>query len=114
MVKLENSTFRSPARPRFKVAPRNRKNRNRKCQNYYINKSMLCAPACSPVIYSENWYEGLYNIRGIFRLLQFSIQQNEPSCSKLVSLMSSLVVKMLTVLENTISNSQVFLLKKCE
>ena len=32
----------------------------------------------------------------------------------LVSLTSSLVVKMLTVLVSTISNSQVFLLKKCE
>ena len=32
----------------------------------------------------------------------------------MVSLRSSLVVKMLTSLENTISNSQIFLLKKCE
>ena len=31
-----------------------------------------------------------------------------------ISLLSSLVVKMLTVLKSTISNSQVFLLKKCE
>ena len=37
-----------------------------------------------------------------------------PSCSKQCSLMSSLVVKMLTVLVTTISNLQVFLLKKCE
>ena len=32
----------------------------------------------------------------------------------IVSLTNSLVVKMLTVLVSTISNSQVFLLKKCE
>ena len=32
----------------------------------------------------------------------------------IVSLMSSLVVKMLTVLVSTISYSQIFLLKKCE
>ena len=33
---------------------------------------------------------------------------------RVVSLISLLVVKMLTVLVSTISNSQVFLLKKCE
>ena len=33
---------------------------------------------------------------------------------KVVSLTSLLVVKMLTVVVSTISNSQVFLLKKCE
>ena len=36
------------------------------------------------------------------------------SCSKLISLTSLLVVKMLTVVVSTISNSQVFLLQKCE
>ena len=35
-----------------------------------------------------------------------------PSCSTILSLTSSLVVKMLTVLLSTISNSQVLLLKK--
>ena len=37
-----------------------------------------------------------------------------PVVQSIVSLMSSLVVKMLTLLVSTISNSQVFLLKKCE
>ena len=37
-----------------------------------------------------------------------------PVVQSIVSLMSSLVVKMLTVLVNTKSNSHVFLLKKCE
>ena len=37
-----------------------------------------------------------------------------PVAQSMVSLMSSLVVKMLTVLESAISNSQVFLLKKYE
>ena len=37
-----------------------------------------------------------------------------PVVQSIVSLTSSLVVKMLTVLESKISNSQVFLLKKCE
>ena len=37
-----------------------------------------------------------------------------PVVQNIVSLMSSLVVEMLTVLVSTISNSQVFLLKKCE
>ena len=37
-----------------------------------------------------------------------------PVVQNFVSLTSSLVVKMLTVLVSTISNSQVFLLKKCE
>ena len=37
-----------------------------------------------------------------------------PAVQNIVSLTSSLVVKMLTVLVSTISNSHVFLLKKCE
>ena len=37
-----------------------------------------------------------------------------PTMLSIVSLTSSLVVKMLIVLVSTISNSQVFLLKKCE
>ena len=37
-----------------------------------------------------------------------------PVVQSVVSLTSSLVVKMLTVLVSTIPNSQVFLLKKCE
>ena len=37
-----------------------------------------------------------------------------PVVQSIVSLTSSLVVKMLTILVSTISNSQIFLLKKCE
>ena len=37
-----------------------------------------------------------------------------PVVQSVVSLTSSLVVKMLTVLVSTISNSKVFLLEKCE
>ena len=37
-----------------------------------------------------------------------------PVVQNMVGLTSSLVVKMLTVLVSTISNSQLFLLKKCE
>ena len=37
-----------------------------------------------------------------------------PVVQSIVGLMSSLRVKMLTVLVSTISNSQVFLLEKCE
>ena len=37
-----------------------------------------------------------------------------PVVQSIVSLTSSLVVKMLNVLVSTISNSQVFLLQKCE
>ena len=37
-----------------------------------------------------------------------------PVVQSMVSLTSSLLVKMLTVLVSTISNSKVFLLKKCE
>ena len=37
-----------------------------------------------------------------------------PVVQSIVCLTSSLVVKMLTVLVSTISNSQLFLLKKCE
>ena len=38
----------------------------------------------------------------------------DPVVQSIVSLTSSLVVKMLIVLVSTISNSQVILLKKCE
>ena len=37
-----------------------------------------------------------------------------PAVQSILSLISSLAVKMLSVLVSTISNSQVFLLKKCE
>ena len=37
-----------------------------------------------------------------------------PVIQSIISLTSSLVVKMLTALVSTVSNSQVFLLKKCE
>ena len=37
-----------------------------------------------------------------------------PVVQSIVSIMSSLVVKMLTFVGSTVSNSQVFLLKKCE
>ena len=43
-----------------------------------------------------------------------SLKGQGPVVQSAVSLISSLVVKMLTVLVSTISNSQVFLLKKCE
>ena len=42
------------------------------------------------------------------------VQVQGPVVQSVVSLTSSLVVKILTVLVSTISNSQVFLLKKCE
>ena len=54
--------------------------------------------------------------------LEFKIQEIYPNrvanlgpvVQRVVSLTSSIVAKMLTVLVSTISNSQVFLLKKCE
>ena len=42
------------------------------------------------------------------------VKHQGPVVQSIVSLTSSLVVNMLTVLVGTISNSQVFLLKKCE
>ena len=42
----------------------------------------------------------------------FEVSFSGPSCSKIVSLTCSLVVKMLTVLVSIISNSQIFLQKK--
>ena len=45
----------------------------------------------------------------------YCLPENQgPVVQSIVSLTSSLVVKMLTVLVSTISNSQVFLLKKFE
>ena len=41
-------------------------------------------------------------------------QDKGPVIQSIVSLTSSLVLKILTILVSTISNSQVFLLKKCE
>ena len=51
--------------------------------------------------------------KGIVCQLVLEIAQ-DPVVQSVVSLTSSLVVKMLTILVSTISNSQVFLLKKCE
>ena len=40
---------------------------------HYVNKSMLCAPPCFPIMYSENIsMQAVYIIRGIFGILQFS------------------------------------------
>ena len=50
---------------------------------------------------------------GILRV-KFWVNFQGPVVQSIVSLVSSLVVKMLTVLVSTISNSQLFLLKKCE
>ena len=46
--------------------------------------------------------------------LQMKTVIQGPVVQSTISLTSSLVVKMLTILVSTISNSQVFLLKKCE
>ena len=58
------------------------------------------------------WKKAFY-----LELWQKNTQKNYnqgPVVQSIVSLMSLLVVKMLTVLVSTVSNSQVFLLKKCE
>ena len=55
----------------------------------------------------------LTNIRTIV-LINQALYIQGPVVQSIVSLMSSLVVKMLTGLVSTISNSQVFLMKKCE
>ena len=49
-----------------------------------------------------------------FLMLQNYVIALGPVVQSIVSITSSLMVKMLTVLVSTISNSQVFLLKKCE
>ena len=58
-----------------------------------------------------------FNISCKVSLLETSClkcQNQGPVVQSVVCLTSPLVVKILTVLGNTISNSQVFLLKKCE
>ena len=50
----------------------------------------------------------------LYKLIIWTKTAQGPVVQSIVSLTSSLVVKMLTVLVSTISNSQVFLLKKCE
>ena len=58
------------------------------------------------------FHEKLNNIN---MQLSVKLTSNQgPVVQSIVSLTSLLVVKMLTVLVSTISNSQVFLLKKCE
>ena len=47
-------------------------------------------------------------------MIRYSRRAQGPVVQSIVSLTSPLVVKILTVLVGTISNSQVFLLKKCE
>ena len=69
-------------------------------------------PACYESVWTkekilqENMFEGLDS--------RWNYVYLGPDVQSSVSLTSSLVVKMLTVLVSTISNSQVFLLKKCE
>ena len=61
--------------------------------------------AANPRICSQMHYGLCYGV-------QHSDESPGPVVQSIVSLMSLLVVKMLTVLVSTISNSQVFLLKK--
>ena len=72
----------------------------------------ICLPLDSHASLIGLWelYEQL-KIQGIFRRAGEDSDQGSVVQS-IVSLTSSLVVKMLTVLVSTISNSQVFLLKK--
>ena len=49
-----------------------------------------------------------------FTVIDRMVKNKGPVVQSIVSLMSFLMVKMLTVLVNTISNSRVFLLKKFE
>ena len=58
-----------------------------------------------------SFFEGLQY--RIFNGFKPQIYKTGSSCSKRRSLTSSLVVKMVTVLVITISNSQIFLLKTC-
>ena len=68
---------------------------------------------CIPAI----WYEpSLTALQFMHTLITLLIDDNDLGqvVQNIVSLTSLLVVKILTVLVSTISNSQVFLLKKCE
>ena len=51
---------------------------------------------------------------GVISSVEFHTRNQGPVVQSVVSLTNSLVVKMLTALVSTISNSQVFLLNKCE
>ena len=53
------------------------------------------------------------SLSAFYKGLQKKVNQ-DPVVQSIVSLKCSLVVKMLTVLVSIISNSHVFLLKKCE
>ena len=65
---------------------------------------------------SSFFFENIFNhfIKWAVWSKLFAIPPLGPVVQSVVSLTSSLVVKMLTVLVSTISNSHVFLLKKCE
>ena len=66
----------------------------------------VCVCVCFPMLIS---------IGTKFKIKHFFNQKVlGPVIQSIVSLTSSLVVKMLAVLVSKISNSQVFLLKKCE
>ena len=66
----------------------------------------LCLQNCW-MLYFDDWQRLLLECAT-------SLDDQGPVVQSTVSLTSSVVVKMLTVLVSTISNSQVFLLKKCE
>ena len=69
--------------------------------------SRLCNPWLYVLLYENPYLSNGTNI-SVLTTIQGPVVQN------IVSLTSSLVAKMLTVLVSTISNSQVFLLIKCE
>ena len=65
----------------------------------------------SPFFFKDSFKDLFIHLKNVCYRLH---KHQGPVLQIIVSLMSSLVVKMLTVLVSTVSNSQVFLLKKCE
>ena len=67
-------------------------------------------PSQGPIFITSLWA----NSEGPDQIAKNTHINQGPVVQNILSLISSLMVKMFTVLVSTISNSQVFLLKKCE
>ena len=76
--------------------------------------SLLDVPIFRLITISAFIRKPIFRTQLVFIVKGLLVESQGPVVQSIVSLMSSLVVKMLTVLVRTISNSQLFLLKKCE
>ena len=111
-VKPINGPTVDPRLPTPDIKNRRLKNRDHICKCRFCQKQTRARVKFVSLVKSCD-FDFCYINRRPYIFTRLGINQG-PVIQNIVSLTSSLVVKMLTVPVSTISNSQVFLLKKCE